>query len=196
MDLGPTKELPINASVLLGHYKNHLIRQDMNKSEFTLFSIDSAKQKRGLDKDNFHYHYADNLSGFDDFVIMYRGDYESLFHVPRNKAKNRLKRLSVIKITYADNEGHSHSIYRKFRPCDNEAFRGCVAVSYHSLLFLNEGFNSILGKKVRIEKSCSCLYYMNHPNEVVLFSYTTSVLSITFAFLSLIVAILSFFNFI
>lgn len=165
----------------------------MKKNEFTLFSIDSAKQKRGLDKDSFHYHYADSLAKLEDFAIMYRGDYERLFHVSRDKADNRLKRLSVVKITYIDKNGNDYSIYRKFRPCDNEAFKGCVAVSYHSLLFLKEDRETILGEKVQIEKSCPCQYYRNHPNEVVLFSYRTSVLSIALGFLSLLIAILGVF---
>lgn len=167
----------------------------MQDKEYTLFSIDSTKaNRRSLDEDNYHYHFADNPAEFEDYAIMHIEDYERLFYVSRNKANNKLKRLSVVKITYVDKDGHSHSIYRKFRPCYNEAFRGCVAISYHSILFLKEGDESILGEKVRIEKSCSRQYYRNHTNEVVLFSYRMSVLSIILGALSLAIAVISAFN--
>ena len=134
------------------------------------------------------WYFGHDVSSFEDTVIMHIDDYERVFGRKRNNTKVEQKRLSVVKITYIDRKVKK-TIYRKFRPTKNEAIRGKVAVSYHSLLFLKEGDDSIVGKTVDVQKSWCLPFYLNHPNEVVHTSFLLAMLSVILSVVSIIISI-------
>lgn len=160
--------------------------------EFILYALATTKGACKLEFDDVKYylHYKPDVSSFEDTVVLHIDEYEEIFKQVRNRANGILKRLSVVKITYVDNNGQSWSVYRKFRPCYDKQCIGKVAVTFHTLLFLKDEDGSILGNKVFVKKGCCLMYYLKHPNEVVQISFVLALLSMILGAFALILTLI------
>lgn len=161
------------------------------KKDFTLYALTATEKSGRLEFDDAKYrlHYKPDVSSFEDTAVLHIDEYEKIFKKGRNCANVMLKRLSVVKITYVDNNGQPWSVYRKFRPCYDKGCIGKVAVAYHTLLFLKDEDDSILGKKVVVKKGCWLMYYLKHPNEVVQISFVLAILSVILGILALVLTL-------
>ena len=157
---------------------------------FVIASTHDTDGKRKVnDKGEYKYHYDRDVRIYDDVVILHLDYYEKLFGKKRNEAGALNKRLSVVKITNIVNN-KKYSIYRRFIPCKDNDMKGKAAVSYHSLLFLKEDDNNLLGKNVEIQKGSGVKYYMKHPDAIVFISFMLASFSILLGVLSLVIAII------
>lgn len=155
---------------------------------YRLLALSSSRRERMVGDGVCYFGY--DVSSFEDTAIMHIDDYENVFGRKRSQASTWYKRLSVVRITYKDRT-EQHSIYRKFRPSRNASMKDCVAVSYHSLLFLKDGDNNIAGRIVNVSRSNWVLFYWNHPNEVVQTSIALGIISLFLGLISFIVSIVS-----
>ena len=166
--------------------------RDTNK--YTLYAIrpysTRGKDNKIVENKNFFLHYSDDLHPYEASVIMTKNAYKDIFKIDREMACSFRKHLSVVRIRYIDTDGKRHSIYRRYWPYNQkENFEGNLAISAHSLLFLKEGPESILGHKVEVKRSCPFKFYFNHPNDAVRCSFYLGLLSILLALLSIVLAI-------
>ena len=159
--------------------------------ELTLYALIATKKggRQEFDDVKYRLHYKPDVSYFEDTAVLYIDEYEKLFNKGRNNANAMLKRLSVVKITYVDDNGQTWSVYRKFRPCYDKQCRGKIAVTYHTLLFLKDEDGSILGKKVFVKKGSRLMYYLKHPNEIVQISFVLAILSVILGALALVLTL-------
>ena len=161
------------------------------RKDYTLYSLRPIPNGgKRIDEERHIFYCVDSLAAFEDEVIMSIKDYPLVFQTYRNWASKSKKRLSVVKITYEDKTGTKRSIYRKFRPCYDDNFQGCVAVTTHSFLFLKVDDNLVQGEKVTVRKSTAWRFYCNHPNEIVHMTFRLGILSFGLALVSLIITVL------
>ena len=161
----------------------------MNKT-YKLYRLSSdARRDRpfvDINKHNLVLNY--DLCNFEDVAVMHINDYEAIFGHSRNKGRVWEKRLSVVKLTYRDELSKKKSVYRQYRPCYLPEMKGNVAVTVHSLLFLKETEESILGETVSVCRSKRLPFYLNHPNPIVRTSIILGGISILLGITSLLIA--------
>ena len=163
----------------------------MERTKCTLYAISPCEDgKASYDDNKFCFHFKPDVSSFEDTAVLHIDEYEKLFGKKRNSTNAFCKRLSVVKITYMDDNGRKWSVYRKFRPSYMNQSKGKVAVSYHTPLFLKDEEGSILGKDVSIQKSNFINFYLTHPNEVVQISLVLALWSLVLGILSIILSLI------
>ncbi len=95
---------------------------------------------------------------YDDKVLIFGQNYESLFGTPRKNASSGLKRLSVVKISTKDGT----SIHRAF--LGSNGLKGNqVALSPNSIRLLASKTEPDYIDEVTISKGSEFLYFWNHP---------------------------------
>ena len=154
---------------------------------YGLYNDVKSPGKQRVDKRAHRFYHDVDISILDGAAIINVEEYSRIFKVKPNRAKERFKRLSVVKITYDS----KHVIYRKFWKTNNKSFNKGVAVTIHSLLFLSNDSGDMLGKKVTVERSSRFNYYWHHPNEIVQCSFLLGLLSIIMGLLSLLITVIA-----
>lgn len=172
------------------------LKRNMSKSSIISVKLSAIaptrkenSYRRYYEKDKHILHYQEDVSSFEDVVIAGSKVYEQVFGKQRNSSSKHLKRLSIIKIERTDIDGSKWAIYRKYRPYESEDFTNEIAVSYHSLLFLKDKDGNILGDNVILSKSSGFMYFLHHPNEVVLSSFIIGLISLALGVLSICISI-------
>lgn len=105
------------------------------------------------------YQVADYSTGeYDDKVLLFGLNYESIFKTQRKNASSGLKRLSVVKISTKDGT----SIHRAF--LGSNGLKGNqVALSPNSIRLLASKTEPDYIDEVTISKGSEFLYFWNHP---------------------------------
>lgn len=163
-------------------------------TRFTLVKILPEKQNKSSELKN-NILRMDNISSsgeMNEFVVLYSGSYENIFKRKLKDSGTFRKLLSVVKITYRDEEGEKRSIHRAFRAeSANGLDHNCACLSPQSIALLSKDGSAKEGDSVFLSKGNLLKFFFFHPNRAVLSATWIGAIGIAF---SLIGILLSFFG--
>lgn len=110
----------------------------------------------------------------DEYVLMYSGMYEKIFHKKMKNSNKGRKRLSIVKIKCGSN-----SIHRAFMSSPISGLKdGFAALTPNSVYLLTAKDENQKPTTAIVSKGCWWIYYWNHPNAAVRMSFRVGIIGI------------------
>jgi hypothetical protein len=131
-----------------------------------------------------------SFSEIDEYVVLQSKSYEDIFDKPLKDSSRFKKLLSIIKVSYIDDEGKKHSIHRAFRSAAAVDFNGNYAALTPSSMRL---LCAEQGEKVILEKGSILPFFLFHPNRAVLSSTWVGLIGILLSIISIFISLLLYF---